>query len=85
MPKTANRSSFPLLFRNKKQINFIKKMDKRSIIGYILIGFVLIGFFSLNQPSAEDLEARKRYSDSIAKVEAIKRLEMEAAEQRKLQ
>lgn len=60
-------------------------MDKRSIIGYILIGFVLIGFFSLNQPSAEDLEARKRYSDSIAKAEAIKRLEMEAAEQRKLQ
>ena len=56
-------------------------MDKRSIIGYILIGIVLIGFFSLNQPSAKDLEAQKHYQDSIALVERIKELEREKAEQ----
>ena len=59
-------------------------MDKRSIIGYILIGIVLIGFFSLNQPSAKDLEAQKHYQDSIALVERIKELEREKAEQAEL-
>lgn len=59
-------------------------MDKRSIIGYILIGIVLIGFFSLNQPSAKDLEAQKHYQDSIALVERIKELEREKAEQTEL-
>ena len=59
-------------------------MDKRSIIGYILIGIVLIGFFSLNQPSAKDLEAQKHYQDSIALVERIKELEREKTEQAEL-
>ena len=59
-------------------------MDKRSIIGYILIGIVLIGFFSLNQPSAKDLEAQRHYQDSIALVERIKELEREKAEQAEL-
>lgn len=43
-------------------------MDKRSIIGYVLIGLVLIGYFSLNQPTAEDLQAEKLRKDSIALV-----------------
>ncbi len=54
-------------------------MDKKSIIGYILIGIVLIGYFSFNQPSAKDIEAQKRYQDSIALVNKIKELEIEQA------
>ena len=50
-------------------------MDKKSIIGYILIGIVLIGYFSLNQPSAKDIEAQKHYQDSIAFVEKTKEME----------
>lgn len=57
-------------------------MDKRSLIGYVLIGLVLIGYFNYNQPSAEALVAQKRYNDSIARVEAMNRLEQEAEELR---
>ena len=54
-------------------------MDKKSIIGYILIGIVLIGYFSLNKPSAKDIEAQKRYQDSIAVVEKIQEFERQKA------
>lgn len=54
-------------------------MDKKSIIGYILIGIVLIGYFSLNKPSAKDIEAQKRYQDSIAVVEKIQEFEKQKA------
>jgi YidC/Oxa1 family membrane protein insertase len=44
-------------------------MDKNTIIGFILILAVLIGFSYLNRPSQEQLEAQKRYQDSIAWVQ----------------
>lgn len=44
-------------------------MDKNTLIGFLLIGIVLLAFSWLNQPSPEQLEARRRYQDSIAKIE----------------
>ena len=44
-------------------------MDKNTVIGFILIGAVLIGFTWLNQPSKEQLEAQRRYRDSIMTVQ----------------
>lgn len=44
-------------------------MDKNSIIGYVLIGFVLIGYFYFNQPNPAQIEAQRRYQDSIAAVQ----------------
>jgi YidC/Oxa1 family membrane protein insertase len=40
-------------------------MDKNTITGFILILLVLIGFYFLNRPSQEQLEAQRRYQDSI--------------------
>ncbi|MBR5859919.1 MAG: YidC/Oxa1 family insertase periplasmic-domain containing protein, partial [Bacteroidaceae bacterium] len=51
-------------------------MDKRSIIGYVLIGLVLIGFFTMNQPSAEDLQAEKLRKDSIAAAQLLQKQEL---------
>lgn len=44
-------------------------MDKNTIIGFVLIGLVLIGFTFLNRPSAEQVEAQRRYRDSVAMVQ----------------
>jgi YidC/Oxa1 family membrane protein insertase len=41
-------------------------MDKNTIIGLILIFLLIIGFSYLNRPSPEQLEAQKRYQDSIS-------------------
>jgi len=41
-------------------------MDKNTIIGFILIILVLFGFFFLNRPTQEQIEAQRRYQDSIA-------------------
>jgi len=41
-------------------------MDKNTIIGFILIILVFFGFFFLNRPSKEQIEAQRRYQDSIA-------------------
>ena len=43
-------------------------MDRNTIIGFILILLVLVGFSYLNRPSQEQLEAQRRYQDSIALV-----------------
>jgi YidC/Oxa1 family membrane protein insertase len=43
-------------------------MDKNSITGFILILVVLVGFWFINRPSQEQVEAQKRYQDSIAAV-----------------
>ena len=40
-------------------------MDRNTIIGFILIILVLIGFSYLNRPSQEQIEAQRRYRDSI--------------------
>ena len=41
-------------------------MDKNTIIGFILILLVLFAFFFWNRPSQEQIEAQRRYQDSIA-------------------
>jgi membrane protein insertase, YidC/Oxa1 family, N-terminal domain len=45
-------------------------MDKNTITGFVLIGIVLFAFSWFNQPSPEQLEAQRRYNDSIERVEA---------------
>ena len=53
-------------------------MDRNTIIGLILIFAVFFGFSYFNRPSQEQLEARKRYQDSISAV----RLAEQVAEQK---
>ena len=49
-------------------------MDKNTIIGFVLIGIVLFGFSWLNRPTPEQIEAQRRYQDSIAQIEMANRL-----------
>ena len=58
-------------------------MDKNTIIGFILIILVLFGFFFLNRPSQEQIEAQRRYQDSIATVLQSQVEEQQAAAIRK--
>ena len=44
-------------------------MNKNTIIGYLLIGAVLLGYFYFNQPNPQQIEAQRRYQDSIAQVQ----------------
>lgn len=55
-------------------------MDKNTVIGFVLIGLVLFAFSWLNRPSPEQVEAQRRYQDSIAKIEYIEPLETRANE-----
>ncbi|MDR2684627.1 MAG: membrane protein insertase YidC, partial [Prevotellaceae bacterium] len=57
-------------------------MDKNTVIGLILIIGIFAGFSWLNKPSKEQLEARKRYQDSIAQVQL--HAQQQAAETQKL-
>jgi YidC/Oxa1 family membrane protein insertase len=54
-------------------------MDKNTVIGFILIILVLVGFFFLNRPSQEQIEAQKRYQDSIANLKQSQTDEQQAA------
>ena len=47
-------------------------MDKNTITGLVLIFIILVTFSYLNKPSEAQLEAARRYNDSIAQVEANK-------------
>ncbi len=44
-------------------------MDKNTVIGLVLIFAIIIGFSWFNRPNEEQIEAQKRYRDSIQKVE----------------
>ena len=44
-------------------------MDKNSSLGFILIIAVMLGFFYFNQADPQQIEAQKRYQDSIAAVQ----------------
>lgn len=55
-------------------------MDKNTIIGFLLIGVVLLAFSWLNRPTPEQVEAQRRYQDSIAKVEYAAQLELQKQE-----
>lgn len=61
-------------------------MDKNTLVGFLLIIGIFIGFFWISQPSAEQLEQRKRYNDSIILVqkEQSKLAEIEAIQQENL-
>ncbi len=54
-------------------------MDKNTLIGFLLIGIVLFTFSWFNQPSPEQIEAQRRYQDSIAAVEFARQVEENAA------
>ena len=58
-------------------------MDKNTVIGFSLMALILVGFFWLNQPSEQQIEARKRYLDSIAAVQQ-EQAEIKAQELAKL-
>ncbi|MDH6533390.1 membrane protein insertase YidC [Parabacteroides sp. 52] len=55
-------------------------MDKNTIIGFLLIGVVLFAFTWLNKPSPEQIEAQRRYQDSIAQVEYAQQIEIQKQE-----
>lgn len=55
-------------------------MDRNTLIGFLLIGVVLFAFSWFNQPTPEQVEAQRRYQDSIAKIEYTKQLELQAQE-----
>ncbi|GHV56127.1 membrane protein insertase YidC [Bacteroidia bacterium] len=50
-------------------------MDRNTIIGFVLILLVLVGFSYLNRPSQEQIEAQRRYQDSIAMVQHQQQVE----------
>ena len=52
-------------------------MDKNTLLGFLLIGIVLFAFSWLNKPTPEQLEAQRRYQDSIAQIELAKQLDMQ--------
>lgn len=52
-------------------------MDKNTIAAIVLMGLVLVVFSYLGRPSQAEIEAQRRYNDSIA---AVHQAEMEAAE-----
>lgn len=52
-------------------------MDKNTLLGFLLIGIVLFAFSWFNKPTPEQLEAQRRYQDSIARIELTKQLEMQ--------
>ena len=53
-------------------------MDKNTITGFVLIAALLIGFSFLSRPDQEQLDAQKRYYDSIAVVQEQQREALEA-------
>lgn len=56
-------------------------MDKNTITGFVLMFAVLAGYFYFTKPSEEQMAAQKRYYDSIAAVEAQKKMELAEASQ----
>lgn len=59
-------------------------MNKNSIIGLVLIIAIVAGFSLLNRPSEEQIEARKRYNDSISLVRQAEYERQVAAEEAQL-
>jgi YidC/Oxa1 family membrane protein insertase len=55
-------------------------MDKNTVIGLVLIGVVIFAFTWFNRPTPEQLEARQRYQDSIARIEYLQEADIKAQE-----
>lgn len=47
-------------------------MDKHTVIGLVLMLAVIVGFSIWNSPTQEQLDAQKRYNDSVAAVQSKK-------------
>ena len=58
-------------------------MNKNTIIGYLLIGAVLLGYFYFNQPNPQQIEAQRRYQDSIAQIQYAQEQAIIKAEEEK--
>ena len=54
-------------------------MDKNNLIGFGLIGLILVAFVYFNQPDPKQIEAQKRYQDSITAVMQKQEAEARAA------
>jgi len=54
-------------------------MDKNTITGFILIILVFIGYFFLTRPSQEQIEAQRRYQDSIMQLKQSQQIEQQQA------
>lgn len=52
-------------------------MDKNTIYGFALIFLIMFGFSWFNQPSQKEIDAQKRYQDSIALVEQQQKVALE--------
>ena len=55
-------------------------MDKNTITGFVLIGIVLLVFSWINRPTPEQIEAQRRYQDSIAHIEQVQQQEWQASQ-----
>jgi YidC/Oxa1 family membrane protein insertase len=53
-------------------------MDKNTITAFVLIALLLVGFSYVSRPSQEQLDAQKRYYDSIAVVQQQEKEALEA-------
>ena len=51
-------------------------MDKNTITGFVLIGVVLFAFSWFNRPTPEQIEAQRRYQDSLAQIELAQQMEL---------
>ena len=56
-------------------------MDKNTITGFVLIGVVLFAFSWFNRPTPEQIEAQRRYQDSLAQIELAQQMELAQKEQ----
>ena len=56
-------------------------MDKNTITGFVLIGIVLFAFSWFNRPTPEQIEAQRRYQDSLAQIELAQQMELAQKEQ----
>ena len=50
-------------------------MDKNTIVGIVIIIAILIGFSYFNKPSQQEIEAARRYQDSVAQIDAERQQE----------
>jgi YidC/Oxa1 family membrane protein insertase len=53
-------------------------MDRNAAIGFFLIILLLFGFFFLNRPTEEQIEAQRRYYDSITELRQSQLVEQQA-------
>ena len=73
----------PAIIKNRIKDTTNNIMNKNTIIGYLLIGAVLLGYFYFNQPNPQQIEAQRRYQDSIAQIQYAQEQAIIKAEEEK--